>query len=78
MHLREALVNHRKTLILRLYRQGLNADGCIAGVCEDPDSGSQHPFRTEAELWAIVRDRSSSAGCSPGARARKRKNEPTD
>ena len=74
MHLREALVNHRKTLILRLYRQGLNADACIAGVCEDPHSGFQQPFRTEAELWAIVRDRCSS----PGARARKQKNEPID
>ena len=57
MHLQEALVNHRKTLILRLYRQGLNTNACIAGVCEDPDSGFQQAFGTEAELWAIVRDR---------------------
>ena len=68
-------MNHRRTLILRLYRAEPNASDPPLGVCEDPKTGLQLPFRTPEELWSIVQAEGVGSGSarSAGSQQRRRK-----
>lgn len=70
-------MNHRRTLILRLYRAEPNASDPPLGVCEDPKTGLQLPFRTPEELWSIVQ--AEGLGAAPtrsaGFQQRRRKGD---